>query len=82
MTHKGTLWEHLNESYAAKQIAAYAHQQGCDVEPILERALIAFEQQHPDCLKIHVEQDIDSLFTWGDTDEGHVYWSRINGWQP
>lgn len=82
MPHKGTLWEHLNESYAAKQIAAYAQQQGCEVEPILERALIAFEQQHPDKLTISADTDINLLFTWSDTNEGHNYWKRINHCHP
>lgn len=34
------------------------------------------------CLKndSHKAQTVDSLMIWGDTPEGHEYWSAIAGW--
>lgn len=86
------MYELFLESKAAKQCKAYAEQNNMDAEELLQKCYtnnkMSVEAKRKNienvwvdkCLKnnSHIQQSVDNLFTWNNTPEGHVFWSKVH----
>lgn len=82
------------ETEAAEEIDRYVAANGGDAEDIKQRcyknAKEQYEEHHASfddwivrqCLNddLHETLNVDDLFIWRDTPEGHEYWAKIANW--